>query len=61
MQALNNDVPQVLPQQKPGSFTTELIGFLMDNKKFWLLPLIVMMLVLVTLLLQAPAPSEPGI
>ena len=61
MQALNNDVPQVLPQQKPGSFTTELIGFLMDNKKFWLLPLIVMMLVLVTLLIQAPAPSEPGI
>ena len=61
MQALNNDVFQVLPQQKPGSFTTELIGFLMDNKKFWLLPLIVMMLVLVTLLIQAPAPSEPGI
>ena len=61
MQALNNDVPQVLPQQKPGSFTTEFMGFLMSNKRFWLLPLIVMMLVLVTLLLQAPAPSEPGI
>lgn len=61
MQDLNKDVPQMPPQQRPGGWLSEFVDFLMRNKKFWLLPIMVMLLVLVALLLQAPAPSEPGI
>lgn len=61
MPHLNRNELQGLPQPSQRSLVAEFVAFLMANKKLWLTPLIVVLLILVVLLLQAPAPSEPGI
>ena len=48
-------------QQKQGSLVSEFIGFLKQNKKFWLLPLIIVMLLLTALLILSGTAAAPFI
>ena len=46
---------------KQGGIVAEFIGFLKQNKKFWLLPLIVVMLLLAGLLVLSSTAAAPFI
>lgn len=48
-------------RQKQGSIVSEFIGFLKQNKKFWLLPLIIVMLLLAALLVLSGGAAAPFI
>jgi hypothetical protein len=48
-------------QQKQGNLLAEFIGFLRQNKKFWLLPLILVMLALAALLFLTSTAAAPFI
>ena len=56
----NNDFEKAA-QQKQGSLVSEFIGFLKQNKKFWLLPLIIVMLLLAGLLVLSSTAAAPFI
>lgn len=48
-------------QQKQGNLLSEFMGFLKQNKKFWLLPLILVMLALAALLILSSSAAAPFI
>jgi hypothetical protein len=48
-------------QQKEGNLLSEFMGFLKQNKKFWLLPLILVMLALAALLVLSSSAAAPFI
>ena len=48
-------------QQKQGNLLSEFMGFLKQNKKFWLLPLILVMLALAALLILSSTAAAPFI
>ena len=48
-------------QDKQGNLISEFWGFLMQTKKFWLLPLIIVMLILATLLVLTSSSVAPFI
>ena len=48
-------------QQKQGNLLSEFWGFLKQNKKFWLLPLILVMLALAALLILSSSAAAPFI
>ena len=56
-----NDDFEKASQQKQGSLVSEFIGFLKQNKKFWLLPLIIVMLLLAGLLILSSTAAAPFI
>jgi hypothetical protein len=56
----NNDFEKAA-HQKQGSLVSEFIGFLKQNKKFWLLPLIIVMLLLAGLLVLSSTAAAPFI
>ena len=60
MPAPDNDFEKA-SQQKQGSLVSEFIGFLKQNKKFWLLPLIIVMLLLAALLVLSSTAAAPFI
>ena len=47
--------------ESQGSLASEFIGFLKQNKKFWLLPLIIVMLLLAGLLILSSTAAAPFI
>lgn len=47
--------------EKQGSIVSEFLGFLKHNKKFWLMPLIIVMLVLAGLLFLSSTAAAPFI
>ena len=48
-------------KQKQGNLLSEFMGFLKQNKKFWLLPLILVMLALAALLVLSSSAAAPFI
>lgn len=48
-------------QEKHGNLLSEFMGFLGQNKKFWLLPLILVMLALAALLILSSTAAAPFI
>jgi hypothetical protein len=48
-------------REKHGNLLTEFLGFLGQNKKFWLLPLILVMLALAALLILSSTAAAPFI
>ena len=48
-------------QEKQGNLVSEFIGFLGKTKKFWLLPLIIVMLMLAGLLILSSTAAAPFI
>lgn len=56
----NNDFEKAA-NQKQGSLVSEFMGFLKQNKKFWLLPLIIVMLLLAGLLMLSSTAAAPFI
>lgn len=60
MSAPNNDFEKA-SQQKQGNLLTEFIGFLKQNRKFWLLPLVLVMLALAALLILSSTAAAPFI
>jgi hypothetical protein len=48
-------------QQKHGNLISEFLGFLKQNRKFWLLPLIIIMLLLTALLFLTSTAAAPFI
>jgi hypothetical protein len=48
-------------EQKQGNLLSEFLGFLKQNKKFWLLPLILVMLALAALLILSSTAAAPFI
>ena len=60
MSAPENDFEKA-SQEKQGSLVSEFIGFLKQNKKFWLLPLIIVMLILAALLVLTSSSVAPFI
>ncbi len=48
-------------QQQEGNLLTEFMGFLKQNRKFWLLPLILVMLALAALLVLTSTAAAPFI
>jgi hypothetical protein len=48
-------------RQKQGNLLGEFMGFLKQNKKFWLLPLILVMLALAALLILSSSAAAPFI
>lgn len=48
-------------QGKQGNLLAEFMGFLKQNKKFWLLPLILVMLALAALLILSSTAAAPFI
>ncbi len=48
-------------QEKQGNLVSEFMGFLKQNKKFWLLPLILVMLLLAALLILSSTAAAPFI
>ena len=57
----SNDEFEKASQQKQGNLLSEFIGFLKQNKKFWLLPLILVMLALAALLILSSTAAAPFI
>jgi Family of unknown function (DUF5989) len=57
----SNDEFEKASQGKQGSLLAEFIGFLKQNKKFWLLPLILVMLALAALLFLTSTAAAPFI
>lgn len=60
MSSPNNDFEKA-SQQKQGNLLSEFWGFLKQNKKFWLLPLILVMLALAALLILSSTAAAPFI
>lgn len=60
MSAPDNDFEKA-SQEKQGNLVSEFIGFLKQNKKFWLLPLIIVMLLLAALLILSSTAAAPFI
>ena len=60
MSAPDNDFEKA-SQEKQGSLVSEFVGFLKQNKKFWLLPLIIVMLALSALLILSSTAAAPFI
>ena len=60
MSSQNNDFEKA-SQQKQGNLLSEFWGFLKQNKKFWLLPLILVMLALAALLILSSTAAAPFI
>lgn len=60
MSSPNNEFEKA-SQQKSGGLLTEFIAFLKQNKKFWLLPLILVMLALAALLILSSSAAAPFI
>jgi len=60
MSSPNNEFEKA-SQQKAGSLFSEFISFLKQNKKFWLLPLIIVMLALAALLVLSSSAAAPFI
>ena len=60
MSAPDNDFEKA-SQQKQDNIVSEFVGFLKQNKKFWLLPLIVVMLLLAALLILSSTAAAPFI
>lgn len=56
-----NDEFEKAAQRKEGNLLAEFIGFLKQNKKFWLLPLILVMLGLAALLILTSTAAAPFI
>ena len=56
-----NDDFEKASRQKQGSLVSEFIGFLKQNKKFWLLPLIIVMLLLTALVVLSSTAAAPFI
>ena len=56
----NNDFEQA-SQEKQGNLLSEFMGFLQETKKFWLLPLILVMLGLAALLILSTTSAAPFI
>lgn len=56
----NNDFEKAA-NEKQGNIVAEFIGFLKQNKKFWLLPLIIVMLLLAGLLILSSTAAAPFI
>lgn len=56
----NNEF-EMASQQKQGNLLSEFMGFLKQNKKFWLLPLILVMLALAALLILSSSAAAPFI
>ena len=48
-------------QEKQGNLLSEFLGFLKQTKKFWLLPLILVMLALAALLILSSTAAAPFI
>lgn len=48
-------------QEKQGNLLTEFLGFLKQNRKFWLLPLIFVLLALSALLILSSTAAAPFI
>ena len=57
----SNDEFEKASQGKQGNLISEFIGFLKQNKKFWLLPLIIVMLALTALLILSSTAAAPFI
>lgn len=60
MSTPNNEFEKAA-QQKQENLISEFIGFLKQNKKFWLLPLILVMLLLTALLVLSSTAAAPFI
>jgi hypothetical protein len=56
-----NDEFEKASQQKQGNLLSEFMGFLKQNRKFWLLPLILVMLALAALLILSSSAAAPFI
>ncbi len=56
-----NDDFEKASQQKQGTLISEFMGFLKQNKKFWLLPLIIVMLLLAALFVLSGTAAAPFI
>ena len=48
-------------QQKQGNLISEFLGFMKQNRKFWLIPLIIIMLLLTALLILSSTAAAPFI
>lgn len=57
----NNDDFEKQANASQGNIVSEFIGFLKQNKKFWLLPLIIVMLLLAGLLILSSTAAAPFI
>ncbi|MCB1088869.1 MAG: hypothetical protein KDM63_17670 [Verrucomicrobiae bacterium] len=60
MSASGNEFEQA-SQGKQGNLLSEFLGFLKQNKKFWLLPLVLVMLALAALLILSSTAAAPFI
>jgi hypothetical protein len=60
MPASDNDFEKA-SQQKQGNLLAEFWGFMKQNKKFWLLPLILVMLAFAALLILSSSAAAPFI
>ena len=60
MSTPDNDFEKAAQQKKVG-LISEFIGFLKQNKKFWLLPIITVMLLLTALLVLSSTAAAPFI
>ena len=60
MSDANNDFEQAA-HEKQGNLLSEFLGFLGENRKFWLLPLILVMLALAALLILSSTAAAPFI
>jgi hypothetical protein len=56
-----NDEFEKASQKKQGNLLSEFMGFLKQNRKFWLLPLILVMLALAALLILSSSFAAPFI
>jgi len=57
----SNDEFEKASARKQANLLTEFLGFLKQNKKFWLLPLILVMLALAALLVLTSTAAAPFI
>ena len=60
MSSPNNEFENAA-QKKQGNLISEFLGFLKENRKFWLLPLIIIMLLLTALLILSSTAAAPFI
>ena len=60
MTAPNNEFEKAA-QQKQSNLVVEFLGFLKQNRKFWLLPLLIIMLLLTALLVLTSTAAAPFI
>lgn len=57
---MSNDFEKA-SQEKQSNLLSEFMGFLKQNKKFWLLPLVLVMLLLAGILIAASGAAAPFI